>query len=49
MGQLGDVLKPRRLDKVIREVDVKDVVGVLDDVRAGRHSGRAVVKVAGGF
>lgn len=29
--------------------DVKDVVAVLDEVRAGRYSGRAVVKVAGGF
>jgi acrylyl-CoA reductase (NADPH) len=29
--------------------DVKDVVGVLDQVRAGALSGRAVVRVAGGF
>jgi hypothetical protein len=31
------------------EVDVKDVLGVIDEVRAGRYSGRAVVRVAGGF
>ncbi|GAT03404.1 oxidoreductase [Mycolicibacterium fortuitum] len=48
-AQLGGALKPRHLEAVIHEVDVKDVVGVLDEVRAGRYSGRAVVKVAGGF
>jgi putative YhdH/YhfP family quinone oxidoreductase len=47
--KLGGPLKPRHLDDITREVDVKDVVGVLDDVRAGRFSGRAVVRVAGGF
>lgn len=30
-------------------VNVKDVVGVLDRLRAGSYSGRAVVRVAGGF
>ncbi|CRZ15473.1 oxidoreductase [Mycolicibacterium neworleansense] len=48
-AQLGGPLKPRHLDDVTHEIDVKDVVGVLDEVRAGRYSGRAVVKVAGGF
>lgn len=48
-AQLGHALKPRHLEKLTHEVDVKDVVGVLDDVRAGRYSGRAVVKVADGF
>lgn len=48
-AQLGGALKPRHLEAVTHEVDVKDVVGVLDEVRAGRYSGRAVVKVAGGF
>lgn len=48
-AQLGGALKPRHLGAVTHEVDVKDVVGVLDEVRAGRYSGRAVVKVAGGF
>ncbi|OMB93040.1 quinone oxidoreductase [Mycobacterium sp. NS-7484] len=47
--QLGEQLKPRHLADVSTEVDVKDVVGVIDEVRAGRHSGRAVVRVAGGF
>ncbi|MCF6388215.1 acryloyl-CoA reductase [Mycobacterium sp. MBM] len=48
-AQLGDSLRPRHLSDVIHDVDVKDVVGVLDEVRAGRYSGRAVVRVAGGF
>ncbi|OMC41218.1 quinone oxidoreductase [Mycobacterium sp. GA-1841] len=47
--QLGEQLKPRHLADVTTEVDVRDVVGVIDEVRAGRHAGRAVVKVAGGF
>jgi acrylyl-CoA reductase (NADPH) len=46
---LGDSLRPRHLDSLIHEVDVKDVAGVLDRLRAGTHSGRAVVRVAGGF
>src|ERR1700758_2225539 len=46
---LGDSLRPRHLDAVTSDVDVKDVVGVLDQVRAGAFSGRAVVRVAGGF
>lgn len=48
-AQLGGALKPRHLGQLTHEVDVKDVVAVLDEVRAGRYSGRAVVKVAGGF
>ena len=46
---LGDSLRPPHLDSVVSEVDVKDVVGVLDRVRDGKFSGRAVVRVAGGF
>jgi putative YhdH/YhfP family quinone oxidoreductase len=46
---LGDSLRPRHLDAVTSDVDVKDVVAVLDQLRAGTHSGRAVVRVAGGF
>jgi acrylyl-CoA reductase (NADPH) len=46
---LGDSLRPHHLESVISEVDVKDVVGVLDQLRAGSFSGRAVVRVAGGF
>lgn len=48
-GRLGDSLRPRHLDTITTDVDVKDVVAVLDQVRAGRFSGRAVVRVAGGF
>ena len=47
--QLGGSLKPQHLSDVSHDVDLKDVVGVLDDVRAGKYSGRAVVRVAGGF
>ena len=46
---LGDSLRPRHLSDITSDVDVKDVVGVLDQVRAGAFSGRAVVRVAGGF
>ncbi len=46
---LGGDLKPGRLDQITADVDVKDVVEVIDRVRAGAFSGRAVVKVAGGF
>lgn len=48
-ARLGDSLRPRHLDAVTSEVDVKDVVGVLDQVRAGAFTGRAVVRLAGGF
>lgn len=46
---LGDSLRPRHLDAVTSDVDVKDVVEVVDQVRDGKYSGRAVVRVAGGF
>ena len=46
---LGDSLRPRHLDAVTSDVDVKDVVDVIDQVRDGKFSGRAVVRVAGGF
>lgn len=46
---LGDSLRPRHLAAVTSDVDVKDVVGVIDQVRDGKYSGRAVVRVAGGF
>ncbi|BDX33694.1 alcohol dehydrogenase [Mycobacterium antarcticum] len=46
---LGGSLKPQRLTQITHDVDVKDVVEVIDRVRAGTFSGRAVVKVAGGF
>jgi acrylyl-CoA reductase (NADPH) len=47
--RLGDSMRPRHLAMITTDVDVKDVVGVLDQVRAGAFSGRAVVRVAGGF
>jgi putative YhdH/YhfP family quinone oxidoreductase len=48
-AKLGDALKPQHLADLSHDVDVKDVVEVIDEVRAGRYSGRAVVRVAGGF
>jgi acrylyl-CoA reductase (NADPH) len=47
--QLGSSSKPRHVSDFSHDVDVRDVVGVLDEVRAGKYSGRAVVRVAGGF
>jgi putative YhdH/YhfP family quinone oxidoreductase len=46
---LGTTLRPPHLDALTSEVDVKDVVGLLDRVHAGEYTGRAVVRVAGGF
>jgi putative YhdH/YhfP family quinone oxidoreductase len=48
-AKLGEALKPQHLADLSHDVDVKDVVEVIDEVRAGRYSGRAVVRVAGGF
>lgn len=47
--ELGNSLKPQHLSHVAHDVDVKNAVDLLDEVRAGKHSGRAVIKVAGGF
>ena len=47
--ELSDRLRPRHLSQVVHDVDVRDVVEVIDEVRAGRYSGRAVVRVAGAF
>lgn len=47
--ELGNPLKPQHLSHVAHDVDVKNAVDLLDEVRAGKHSGRAVIKVAGGF
>ena len=47
--KLGGSLRPQHLSEISNDVDVKDVVAVLDEVSAGRYSGRAVVRVAGGF
>ncbi|OBF81269.1 quinone oxidoreductase [Mycobacterium sp. 852002-51163_SCH5372311] len=48
-ARLGDSLRPRRLDSITCDVDVKDVLDVVDQLRAGTFSGRGVVRVAGGF
>jgi acrylyl-CoA reductase (NADPH) len=48
-ARLSDSMRPRHLDENTTEVDIKDVLDVLDQVRAGAFSGRAVVRVAGGF
>lgn len=47
--KLGSTLVPQHLSDITSEVDVKDVVQVIDQLRAGTFSGRAVVKVDGGF
>src|SRR5215212_6455221 len=47
--KLGSTLAPQHLSDITNDVDVRDVVGVLDQIREGRYSGRAVVKVSGGF
>ncbi|MDI3315460.1 MAG: oxidoreductase [Mycobacterium sp.] len=47
--RLGDSLRPRHLAAITTDVDLKDVVSVVDQVRAGAFSGRAVVRVAGGL
>lgn len=49
LAQLGGELRPRHLESLVSEVDAKDVVDVVDRVRAGAFSGRAVVRVADGF
>jgi acrylyl-CoA reductase (NADPH) len=48
-ARLGDSLAPQHLSAITHDVDVRDVVDVIDQVRAGTYSGRAVVRVAGGF
>ena len=47
-AQLGGPLKPPHLNQLTHEVDLADVVDVIDQVRAGRYTGRAVVRVARG-
>jgi acrylyl-CoA reductase (NADPH) len=46
---LSSSLAPQHLADIAHDVDIKDVVEVIDAVRAGKYSGRAVVRVAGGF
>ena len=47
-AQLGGPLKPPHLNQLTHEVDLADVVDVIDQVRAGRCTGRAVVRVPRG-
>ena len=46
---LGGKSKPRHLSDVVHDIPVRDVTEVLNQVRAGKFSGRAVVRVQGGF
>ena len=43
--RLGGPLKPAHLEHLIHEVDLADVLAVVDRVRAGAFTGRAVVRV----
>jgi len=43
--QIAGVFRPPHLNDITREVELADVVSVIDEVRAGRYSGRAVVRV----
>jgi putative YhdH/YhfP family quinone oxidoreductase len=45
--QIAGVFRPPHLADITHEVDLADVVSVIDEVRAGRYSGRAVVRVGG--
>ena len=47
--RLGKELRPRHLSAVAHDVPIRDVGEVLDRVRDGKYSGRAVVQVDGGF
>lgn len=47
--RLGTDLRPAHLQLLAHEIPVRDVVSVIDQVRAGRYTGRAVVRVTGGF
>lgn len=48
-ARLGAELKPQHLSTITNDVAIRDVVDVLDQVRAGAYTGRAVVQVDGGF
>lgn len=46
---LEETLKPRHLEDLAHDVSLADVIGVIDQVRDGKYSGRAVVRIADGF
>ena len=48
-ARLAADLHPNHLDVGTCEVAVRDVAAVLDEIKAGGRTGRAVVQVAGGF
>jgi len=45
--QIAGVFRPPHLEDITHEVELADVVSVIDEVRAGRYSGRAVVRIGG--
>lgn len=45
--QIGGVFRPPHLNDITHEVELADVVSTIDEVRAGRYSGRAVVRIGG--
>ncbi|MBP2525152.1 MULTISPECIES: MDR family oxidoreductase [unclassified Rhodococcus (in: high G+C Gram-positive bacteria)] len=47
--RLGSDLAPRHLKEITNLVAVRDVVSVIDQVREGKYTGRALVQVADGF
>ncbi|KAA0021769.1 oxidoreductase [Antrihabitans cavernicola] len=47
--RISGELRPQHLSAFTTEVPISDVTTVLDQVRAGQFTGRAVVKVDGGF
>ncbi|MFE4499214.1 acryloyl-CoA reductase [Rhodococcus sp. NPDC056743] len=48
-ARLHSDLAPRHLKDITNRVAVRDVVPVIDQVREGKYTGRALVEVAGGF
>ncbi len=48
-ARLESDLHPRHLERVTHEIAVSDVAEVLGQVIRGKHLGRAMVRVAGGF
>ncbi|MFD4183648.1 oxidoreductase, partial [Rhodococcus sp. NPDC058514] len=48
-ARLAGDLRPRHLSSIAHEVPIRDIAPVLDRVRSGTYTGRAVVRVDGGF
>lgn len=47
--RLAGDLRPRHLADIMRRIPARELVSVLDLVRAGKFTGRAVIEVADGF